>query len=283
MATFNTKRLIFPNMEENPMDKLSKSGSIFNGVERSGIDSVVDPLVTGYFFIKWLRLPSWFEKNPDLKNFATLTETLPKSFTGISDIDVQTADRSTGFANKQISTITGIQSGNTDFSIDYDEYSGSPYRNMIWEWINNVRDERTGLARYPEKYNVEYGSRNHTADLLYVVVRPDADNIGNKNRIEYAALYTNVFPTNVPDSSLYSSTLGSNDTPRITLNFKGFCERGPAITEYAYNVLDEQIVNRDSDSSGKIFLDAFQDNEDVLDNINDGLLKDPIASYKSNE
>lgn len=259
------KRMIFPNMDKNPLDSMKGSGNSFLGTERVGIDSVVDPLITGYAFIKWVRVPAWFDKNEDLKNFKHLTETFMKSFNGVNDIELNTAQRQTGFGNRSIDTATGISNNNTDFSIEFDELSGSVFRNMFYTWINMIYDENTGVPRYPEIYGVEFASRNHTADLLYVMVRPDVDNIGNKNRVEYAAYYQNVFPTNVPDSSLYNYQLGSNDTPKITINFKGFCTRGRAINNYALKVLDEEIVTRKADADGKIFLDVFNSDKEVTD------------------
>lgn len=272
------KKLIFPHMQENPLNSVKGTGNFFNGHERVGLDSTMDPLITGYAFIKWIRLPSWFQKNEDLKSFASLTEKTFKSFSGVNDNELQTVSRNSGFANRQIDSAAGISNSNNDFSIDFDEFSGSPYRNMIWTWINMIRDERTGTARYPEIYGVEYGARNHTADLLYVMVRPDVDNIGNKNRIEYAAYYQNVFPTNIPDSNLYNYTLGSNDSPKITIQFKGFVERGPAVNEYALKVLDEQIVTRNKDADGKIFLDSLASNTEVIDLIKDGATKTLLES-----
>lgn len=283
MAASKVKKLIFPNVAEaeNPLNNISGAGNFMNGVERVGIDSLMDPLTTGYAFIKWIRLPFWFEKNDDLKHFATLTENAFKSFSGVNDIELQTNSRQTGFANRSIESVSGISNSNTDFQMEFDEYSGSPFRNMIWLWINMVRDERTGLARYPEIYNCEYGARNHTADLLYIMVRPDADNIGNKNRIEYAAYYTNVFPKNVPDSSLYNYSLGSNDNPRITLQFSGFCERGPAINAYALKVLDDVVVSRKSGVDSKIFLDSLTSNSDVVSLLGETAMKQISKDYIS--
>ena len=57
---------------------------------------VRDPLVTGYAFIKWLKLPSWVVK--EYTQFAALTEKNLRNFGGLSDIDMNTFAIQEGFS-----------------------------------------------------------------------------------------------------------------------------------------------------------------------------------------
>jgi len=222
------------------------NGSFFTGVEDQ-INLYLDPIVTGYAFIYWVNTPSWFDQDPDLKNFKALTQRNFRSFNGVSAIELQTGTTNTGFANHEINFATGIQRQNTDFQIGHKEYSGSPMTKMYQKWISMIRDPRTGIALYPKLYGVEYGARNHSAQLLYIMTRPDVTNT-SKNIVEYAAFYSNVIPTNVPLDTLYNFEIGNQDSPQIEISFRGFPEIGPNVNEFAQKVLNEKIMNSTGDA-----------------------------------
>ena len=221
-------------------------GSFFTGVDDQ-MNLYMDPLVTGYAFIYWVDLPFWFEKDADLKNFKALTERNFRSFNGVEGLELQTGTVNTGFANHEMSVATGIQRGNTGFSLGHKEFSGSPMTKMYQKWISMIRDPRTGIALYPKLYNCEYGARNHSGQLLYIMTRPDATNTGH-NVVEYAAFYSNVIPTNVPLDSLYNFEIGNQDSPTIEIQFRGFPEIGPTVNEYAQKILNEKIMNSEGES-----------------------------------
>ena len=42
------------------------TSSFFTGVDDT-VNLYLDPYVSGYAFIYWIEVPSWFEKDPDLK------------------------------------------------------------------------------------------------------------------------------------------------------------------------------------------------------------------------
>lgn len=257
----------------NNMDVIKGSTStFFTGVDDT-INLPFDPIATGYAFIWWVELPSWFDQDPDLKYFKTYSQKNFKSFQGIGDIELTTAQAQTGFANREYDVITGVTNQNTDFTIGMKEFSGSPSRKMVQKWIEYIRDSRTGIATYPKTFNTEYGARNHTGQLLYMMVRPDVTNVGH-SRIEYAAFYSNVFPTNVPLSTLYNYTQGEQDSPTIDIQFKGFVSNGPQVDAYAQKVLDEQIMNVAEDGEGIPFLDSYGTNTDVTSILNNGKLKE---------
>jgi hypothetical protein len=243
------------------------TGSFFTGVDNE-VDRWLDPYVNGYAFIYWVSLPSWFEKDEDLKHFKRLSQVNFRSFSGISPFELQTAAVNTGFANHEMNVVTGIQRGNTDFTIGHKEYSGGVMRKMYQKWISLIRDPRTGIALYPKLFDVDYGARNHSAQLLYIVVRPDVNNVG-KNIVEYAAFYSNVIPTNVPLDSLYNFEIGSQDSPVIDINFKGFPEIGPNVDAYAQKILREQIMSKDGDAYIP-FVDSLGANTEDISAVNWG-------------
>lgn len=230
------------------LDKVRGNNNFFTGVEDE-VNLYLDPFVTGYAYIYWVELPGWFEKDADLKNFKELTQKNFRSFQGVSGIELNTAQHQTGFGAREINVPTGISPMSSDFTISHKEYSGGVMRKLYQKWVCMVRDPRTNIALYPSLYkddngnNYEYGARNHTGQLLYIVVRPDAANANSSEGIvEYAALYHNVFPTNVPLDTLYNFEIGSQDSPTFDINFKGFVEIGPDVEDYAEKILREKIL-----------------------------------------
>jgi len=242
----------------------------------TGIDDLVnlnfDPIVTGYAFIYWVQLPSWFEKDPDLKYFKQMTQKNFREFSGITEITLNTVQHQTGFGNADFDVASGISKGNTDFSIGHKEYSGTPIRKMYQKWISYIRDTRTGIALYPKLFGVEYGARNHTGQLLYVMVRPDVTNT-DKDIVEFAAFYTNVMPTSIPIGE-YNFSLGQQDSPTLSIPFKGFMEIGPDVEEFAKRILREEILKITDGGDGLPFVDSLSSNDDASALLNTGVIKD---------
>ena len=271
-------KTIFNGRENNPLENLnSMSSTYFTGVSpETFADVELDPFVTGYSFIYWVKLPAWFEQDPDLKFFKTLTQKTMRSFQGITDINLQDVSRTEGFAGNEVSSVGGIQRGNTDFTIGFKEYIGTPVTKMFTKWISLIRDPNTGIAIYPKLYNVEYSAKNHTAVLLYLSCRPDVTNTGKQN-VEKAVLYANVFPLNIPISALFNYELGSQESPTsVDVNFKGVPLMGPQVDEYGKKILDSEIIQVSEDNpNGVLFLDSLTKAGDKgTELLTSGLLKE---------
>jgi len=240
----------------------------------TGVDDLInipfDPIVTGYAFIWWVQLPSWFDKDPDLKYFKQMTQKNFRSFSGLANIEMVTVEQQTGFANNAFDVAAGITKGNTEFSIVHKEYSGSIMRKLYQKWITYIRDPRTGIALYPKLFNLDYGARNHTGQLLYVAVRPDVTNT-DKDIVEFAAFYSNVMPTTIPLDP-YNYEQGSQESPLVTITYKGFMELGPDVEAFARRVLKDEILKVTSTSSGIPFVDSYGTNTDNTAILNSGVL-----------
>lgn len=192
-----------------------------------------DPLVTGYAFIVWTKLPFWVEGTyPD---FAHMTQKNFKAFEGLSDIELQTQQYAHTFNGNIYEYATSITKGNTNFSLRHQEFSGNPIKNYYQYWVTGIRDVETDVALYPRAFNCEYAAKNHTGELLYIMTRPDANNVKNHN-IEFAAYYTAVMPLRVPISHL-NYTQGEHNSQEIEINFVGDLHIGPEVDDFAYDVL----------------------------------------------
>ena len=207
-------------------------GSWFTGKMNTQILDF-DPFVSGYAFIIWVKIPAWV--TDAYPNFRQMTQKNFKTFQGISDLELQTAQYTHTFNANAYEYATTLNKGNTNFSISHQEFSGSPIKNMYQFWVSGIRDPETDIATYARAYNTSYGAKNHTGELLYIVTRPDANNYEHNN-IEFSAYYTAVFPTRIPLNHLNYSQ-GSHDSPDIEINFVGDLHIGPAVDEFAYSVM----------------------------------------------
>ena len=245
------------NYDDNRMDSLKGNRSLtFTGTDDM-INLSFTPIETGYAFIFWVKLPGWFKEDDDLQYFEAMTQKNFDSFQGLTDMELETATHQMGFNGNEFNVATVIRKSNTDFTIRHKEYMGSPIRKMYQKWITYISDPRTGIALYPRVFeDYPYDAKNHTAQLLYVMTRPDVYNTG-KNTVEFAALYSNVFPRTIPLSH-YAFEKGAQDSPTIEINFNGVIEIGPDVEEYANYVL-EAFFNGTGEGS-YTFVDSLNTN-----------------------
>lgn len=193
---------------------LASAADFFTGAVNT-VSQPVDPLVTGYAFIKWLKMPSWVTQK--FPGFAELTEKNFKAFQGLDDIEISGIGVQAGFTNSETQFAGGI-SKNDGFSLTHNEFSGSPIARGYGFWASGIRDPETGVANYPKDFSLEYAARNHTGELMYIVTRPDANNKDNAHIIEFAAYYTNVMPTKIPLGH-FNFTAGNQESPQIEMPF----------------------------------------------------------------
>lgn len=266
------KRYIFPNRDDNPLDSVSGINSNFFTGHENTATQVLDYYVTGFSVIKWVKLPPFFEKDPDLKYFGSLTEKVFRSFQGIDDISLNMNNATVGYAAREVNFPGQITTGNSNFSLEFDEYDGLVITKLFTKWISAIRDPNTGIATYPRQYGLEYTAKNHSAELLYVALRPDVNNT-DKDVVESAIYYSHVIPTNIPLSSSLNYSRGDSNHPTLTINFNAFAYIGPKVDDYARRVLRDEIMVVSDDSDGLLFLNTF-DNKDESEHIGSGTLSE---------
>lgn len=269
-------KTIFPNKSESPMETVKGVNSTFY----TGIDDLInhkfDKLVVSHSYIYWISLPSWFEKDQDLKFFKAMSEKNYRGFQGLSNMTLQIQDVTTGVAGNQMPVVTGIERGNTRFTLEHNEYSGSPMRKMYQKWVSYIRDPRAGISTYGKLFGVEYGAANHTGELLYMVVRPDANNnTKGVDILEFAAYFSNVAPTEIP-TGMYNYTMGEAELPTVSMEFVGVPEIGPYVDEFARKILKENILNygETSEDGSYPWVDSYGTDENAISKLNAGRLKD---------
>lgn len=232
--------MLIPGKQINifDMNEQRVQGSWFTGkMNTQKLD--FDPLITGYAFIVWTKLPFWVQKT--YSNFADMTQKNFKSFDGLANMELQTAQYTHTFNANQYEYATSLQKQNTNFTLKHQEFSGNPIKNMYQFWITGIRDPETDIAVYPRAFGCTYGAKNHTGELLYIVTRPDANNV-ERNNIEFAAYYTAVMPTTLPIQH-FAYNQGDHNSPEIDINFVGDLHLGPEVDNFAYDVLNDSVTN----------------------------------------
>jgi hypothetical protein len=226
MAEFLSRgQQIHNRLDTNPTD-----ANFFNGSVPME-NTAHDPYVSGYAFIKWLKVPTWI---PNPEQFKAYSEKNFKAFSGLSNISMGTAGVKAGFTETEVAYATSI-SKQGEFSLKYQQHSGGPLKTIYDAWVSGIRDPKTGIATYPLTSGLPYHSSNHTGVLLYVVTRPDANNFGGKN-IEFAALYTKVMPT-IIHLDHYNFESGSHDVTESDQEFKAYMHIGAKVEDFAANYM----------------------------------------------
>ncbi|BDH16445.1 MAG: hypothetical protein [Bacteriophage sp.] len=204
------------------------TSNFFEGFLQTGSNSF-DPYVSGYAFIFWLKVPFWVEQN--YPQFSAFSQKNFKSFQGHNNIELETEGAKMGFTQNETHYTKGIGAKPAEFTLKYQEHSGAAMTPAYNSWVSGIRDPRTGIATYPKNYNVQYHSKFHTGTLLYVVTRPDADNV-SMNNIEFASMWTHVQPKRI-NIEHYNYDQGTHDMFDLDQPFSGYFNMGPEIEKLA--------------------------------------------------
>lgn len=212
-------------------------GTLFTGSIKTGKESF-DPYVSGFSFIKWINLPTWINNN----DFRTFTEKNFKSFQGISNIELETEGIKNGFTTNEFHYTKTIGNKSSEFTLKYQEHSGSPLTRIYDQWVSGIRDPKTGIATYPKETGLAYHSSNHTATLLYVVTRPDADNFTGADfgNIEKVFLWTHVQPKRI-NLEHYNYESGTHDFFELEQTFSGVLHFGEAVDNWGAQYIRDKV------------------------------------------
>lgn len=219
-----------------------------------------DPLITGYSFILWTKVPIWLEEA--YPGFKAMTQKNFTAFDGLEDMELTSVSYIHSFNENDHQTAGELTKNNQGFSITHKEYSGSPIGNMYKHWVSSIRDPRTGIATYPRQYDIPYASKNHTGELLYIVTRPDVNNVDHKN-IEFAAYYTNVMPSRI-QLNHFNYSIGDHDTVDYQQDFTGTLHISSQVDNFAadklrdtYNFVAEGMFDPTNADSGESNITVF--------------------------
>jgi len=252
----NNNLLRDPSMTEHVVT--ASQDNFFNGYVAQGANTQ-DPYVSGYAFIKWIKVPIWIGTDSGA-SFKQLSERNFKAFSGLSDMQMDTGGLTAGFTGNELSFAKGSVQKTEGFALKYQEKSGGPDTKSYNEWVSGIRDPKTGIATYPAKAGLAYHSTNHTGLLLYVVTRPDADNFNvsgpDGSNIEFAALFTNVMPTKIILNHFNFST-NEHEFVENEQEFKGYMNIGSAVEAFASENMSASVIYKFYDENDFLNLSDF--------------------------
>ena len=213
-----------------------------------GDANLIDPFISGYYYLVWTRKPSEMVGDGDGQIdplfFSDIARVLNNAVT-LPGATLNTTDVATAFSNaSKISMPTSIERDNT-FSVKFSEMSGLPIIRNIEKWVFGIRDPLTGLSSVKD-----YSLKNISGELLVILTKPILASAAKDNEtngyIEKAYLFTNVFPTNVPDDVL-SPNLETQDKVEVDIQFKFTnCITSPNVDKLAETQLNDSVFKNTS-------------------------------------
>ena len=198
---------------------------------------IYDPLRTGYGRIFMVRKPEFLNQTipQQLKTFKHILEYGNTSVSGLSDITVDFNQYQGGYTNKSFEIPSVATDGTNELNIKVYEFSGSPVREVIYQWINGTTDLLTGLSHYNGEETLARIQANQTAEFIYV----NTDHTG-KN-VEYACLFTNCFPKNLKNDH-FNYDAGQHQLVEYDIQFTATKYESIQINRVAKALLDKYKV-----------------------------------------
>lgn len=206
------------NKINQKLDKIENYSLFLGGTNVThDVLEAYDPLRTGFARIFMVRKPIWLDRyyskdnSNDFKIFKHILEYGNTAISGLSDIQVETQTLQGGYTNKGFDIPVSVTDGTNRLTITVYEFSGSPVRSVIHNWINGTIDMMGGLSHY-NGVDLDKIQANQTAEFIYVLT----DNTGLN--VEYACLYANCFPLNV-NLDVFNYTSGQHEIVSTPIEF----------------------------------------------------------------
>jgi hypothetical protein len=175
----------------------------------------VDPYISGYFFTKWVAIPSietyaQIASKAGLSSKETIQKVLRASCLAVT-MPGGTVNKAefTGLGGIKWSVPTNVEHDNT-VSIKFLEFSTLPILSIMHGWVRLIRDYRTGVS--PLTGSPGYTKSKYAGTLYYWTTQPDG------KTIEYAACLTGVFPLKDPTDQ-YGGDLTTVDKLELDIDF----------------------------------------------------------------
>ena len=218
------------------------ASSVFdNLLTQNGIKSfdpnhigALEPIRTGKFIVKWLKVPSFFDPVA-VKYLKFFLENAVRSVEGIADNQINASGSVTFGPNGQQFDFPGqLTQGNKDVTLNTITCTGDGLGKLMRYWMYGITDPVTGIHHMYGK-DLRFIRPNYSGTLLYVFLGPTC----RPGDIEYACLWNEVWPSS-PDgvSKFNSGEIGSDTAVEAqTVTLSGIFQDGPEV-----NILAKYIV-----------------------------------------
>ena len=240
-TTYTNTNSAINNMFKNTKDfKDVTSYRLMRGVPDFGSLVQFNPYETGYAAFIICQMPKFIDVlakynsdyNKLIKNWAHIVEYEFKSFDGLEDLSADTIQLGDDLNNINVINKVNMQSA-SEFSLTYDEKSGSPLTKFARLYLTGIKDPRTQVKTYHGLIHnniLEPGFENEVFTFLFIA----ADNTMRK--VEYATLIIGG-QLNSADTSIYNYSKGDISKKEITVKFSGYPIIGTKIDAAAQDML----------------------------------------------
>lgn len=240
-TTYTNTNSAINNMFKNTKDfKDVTSYRLMRGVPDFGSLVQFNPYETGYAAFIICQMPKFIDVlakynsdyNKLIKNWAHIVEYEFKSFDGLEDLSADTIQLGDDLNSINVINKVNMQSA-SEFSLTYDEKSGSPLTKFARLYLTGIKDPRTQVKTYHGLIHnniLEPGFENEVFTFLFIA----ADNTMRK--VEYATLIIGA-QLNSADTSMYNYSKGDISKKEVTVKFSGYPIIGTKIDAAAQDML----------------------------------------------
>jgi len=217
---------------------------LMRGVPDFGSLVQFNPYETGYAAFIICQLPKFIQKLAEktsgdnsyrslIQNWAHIIEYEFKSFDGLEDISTETIQLGDDLNSINVINKVNMQSA-SDFTLTYDEKSGSPLTKFAKLYLFGIKDPRTQVKTYHGLiYDgvMEPGFENEVFTFLFMTT----DNTMRKIESAYLIIAAQLMQA---DTSIYNYTKGDIGKREISVRFNGYPIQSSKIDLAAQEMLD---------------------------------------------
>lgn len=219
---------------------------LMRGVPDFGSLVQFNPYETGYAAFIVCGVPKFMKKLGEkqktyldlLKNWVHIIEYEFKSFEGIEGITADTIQLGDDLNSINVISKVNMQSA-SEFSLTYDEKSGSPLTKFAKLYLTGIKDPRTQVKTYHgliHSGEMDPGFENEVFTFLFITT----DNTLRKVESAYLLLGCQL---NSADTDIYNYTKGDISKRDITVKFSGYPVQSMAITEAAEGMMEYLLTS----------------------------------------
>ena len=229
------------NMFTNTKDfKDVTSYKLMRGVPDFGSLVQFNPYETGYAAFIICQMPRFIEllakKNASyeklMKNWAHIIEYEFKSFDGLEAMSADTITLGDDLNSINVISRVNMQSA-SEFSLTYDEKSGSPLTKFAKLYLTGIKDPRTQVKTYHglvHSNQLEPGFENEVFTFLFIAT----DNTMREVEAAYLLIGCQL---NSADLDMYNYTKGDINKREVTVKFSGYPIQSTYIDQAASDML----------------------------------------------
>lgn len=229
------------NMFTNTKDfKDVTTYKLMRGVPDFGSLVQFNPYETGYAAFIICQMPKFIQmlakKNAKydklMKNWAHIIEYEFKSFDGLEAMSADTISLGDDLNSINVISKVNLQSA-SEFSLTYDEKSGSPLTKFAQLYLTGIKDPRTQVKNYHgliHSNQMEPGFENEVFTFLFIAT----DNTMREVEAAYLLIGCQL---NSADLDMYNYTKGDINKREVTVKFSGYPIRGSYVDQAAKDML----------------------------------------------